>query len=165
MLALVLAAAVTWSAIAADGQPWQRLVARALFAVVLLWLARLAWRRPAGRAGRLRRRMLRLIAVLARPDLQREWAESSPSTDLAEALLADWRRAAAVSDADIAAAFPPDEARDVVALRADLEILAARLPPGDGAAGSPAWADIVDCARKTHDALARKMGTVPAFGR
>ena len=152
LASIVLAGAVAWSALASEGEDWRRLLARALFAALLLWLARLAWRRPQGRAARVRRRVLRLVGVLARPELQREWAESSPSTDMAEALLADWDRATNVAEAALAGAFAPDELAEILELRKDVTSLAGRLPVRDAAATS-AWTDLVRRAAVTHESF------------
>ena len=155
VLSLALAGIVAWSLLAAGaGQDWRQALAKAAFALVLLALARLAWRRPLGRSERLRRRVLRLLAVLARPELQSEWRESTPSTDLVDALLADWRAAVRVPPADLDAAFGPESGARVRALAEDIETLAADLPSGPGGAGHPAWARITERARVTQEVVA-----------
>ena len=166
LVAALLAVAVAWEAIE-DGPSALRTVAKLCFASLLAGLAWLAFRRPRAAADRARRRVLKLVAVLASTDLQREWAESTPSTDLAEALLSDWREAVR-DDVELGAAFDEDERVIVMELRADLETLAGRLPAGPGAASSGAWAAVCARARTAHDAMARRLalgaGSPPDMG-
>lgn len=70
-----------------------RTAARVAWVLVLVQGGRFAWRWPRGRAARARRRVLRLVAVIAAPTERRAYAESTPSTRLGESLCADWEHA------------------------------------------------------------------------
>jgi len=155
--------------IATAGDPaenWKRLVARLALALALLYVGRLAWLRPRGRAQRFRRKALRLVAFLARPELQREHAESAPSVSLAEALLADWAAMRGQLEApELRDAFAADERADL----ATLDVVVSRMAPGvpDRAgsadelavlASDPAWQAIRAAAAGTLERFAARAG-------
>ena len=119
LLSALLAILVA-SSVAAGSGSWRQALAKILFALLLLALARLAWKQPLGRAERARRRVLRLVAIALSPELRRTWSESTPSTDPDEALLADLRAALAAPAELLAAAFDAEELALVAALRAKL---------------------------------------------
>jgi len=75
----------------APSEDWLRSLARVLFALVLLVLGHVTWRVPARLPERLRRRTVNLLSMLARPETQAAWAETTPQVGLAEAFADDWR--------------------------------------------------------------------------
>ena len=117
-----LLAIVVASSAAAGSRSWLQALAKVLFALLLLALARLAWMLPRGRAERARRRVLRLVALVLSEDLRRTWAESTPSTDPDEALLSDLRAALDAPPELLAAAFDAEELALVGTLRAELAL-------------------------------------------
>ena len=150
LLAALLAAFTVAMLVAAWPEDLARVLARVALVALLLRMAWLAWRRPAGRFGRARRRLLRLAAVLADPALQADYAEVSPSTELHEALIGDWRRA---READ-AGLTPAEEA---VASRVDARAARAEaaLPAGPvrDLQERAAWQDLSQAARELQQDL------------
>ena len=145
LFAALLAAFTMAILVAAWPEDAARVLARLALTGLLLRLAWLAWRRPAGRFERARRRLLRLGAVLATPMLQDEYAEVSPSTEVHEALIGDWRRArkadAGLSPAEEALAVRVDEA----AARAEAELPAG---PVRDLQERAAWQELSHAARE-----------------
>lgn len=116
-----------------EGEPALRSVARLLFFCLLAASALRAWKMPAGRGERYRRRLLRLLATLSNAEAQREYAESSPGVHGCEALWHDWNQALRGLDRpELAEAFDELELRELRRLREDLEILARGLPAWEG---------------------------------
>jgi hypothetical protein len=116
-----------------DGEPLLRTVARLLFFALLAASALRAWRMPASRPLRFRRRLLSLLAALSHPDAQREYAESTPGVHACEALWTDWTEAVAgLDDTQLCKAFDELELRELRSLREDLSRLGAGLPPWEG---------------------------------
>src|SRR5436190_19433740 len=146
-LSALLALLVAVSLATGSGS-WRQALAKLVLAALLVALARLAWRRPLGRAERARRRILRLVAVLVSPELRRQWAESTPATDADEALHADLRAALAAPPSILAQAFGSDELPQVAGLRAALE-------RGE-------MSEARACAQAIQDAALRRAGASPA---
>ncbi len=160
-----LASAVLTLAIvrAADGEPLLRTVARLLFFALLAASASRAWKMPAGRPTRYRRRLLGLLAALSHAEAQREYAESTPGVHACEALWSDWTGAAAGLDqAELCGAFDELELSELRALREELDELARGLPPWEGQPDEvlqelrfidtePAWVAIRRRALRTFD--------------
>lgn len=161
----VLASAVLALTIvrATGGEPLLRSVARLLFFALLAASALRAWRMPAGRPTRYRRRLLSLLAALSHAEAQREYAESTPGVHACEALWHDWTGAAAGLDqSELCAAFDELELSELRALRGELDDLACGLPPWEGQPEEvlqelrfidtePAWVAIRRRALRTFD--------------
>ncbi|MEM7246518.1 MAG: hypothetical protein AAF533_14295 [Acidobacteriota bacterium] len=115
-----------------SGEPLLRTVARLLFALALAHGAWASWRSPVRRGPRQRRRLLEMLQVLSDPELQRDFAETSPALPAPMALIEDWRTvAASLDDEDVAASFDEVELRELLALRGELEQLTRFLPDLD----------------------------------
>jgi hypothetical protein len=166
LLAFILAATVLARAagLLLGGDPQEgalRLIARLAWGAALAWVGWLAWRRPRGRSERLRRRVLRVLAVLASEELQRDYAESTPSVPAPEALLADWERAILpVLRPAEPEVVTPAERSELAALDRDLVALREALPSARDAEqglailrADPAWRAVRERAAATAGRL------------
>jgi len=135
-----------------EGEPLARSVAKAALAATLLHAAWRGWRRPARSHARARQRVVRLLGVLASPDRQLDWQESTPQVPLATALLDDWKRA--TPPAVLATTFTPEERASLQRFSDALE--AARVPPDADALTlrlDPSWSRVQVAAREALAAL------------
>ena len=110
-----------------------RVIARFTWSAALFYIGWRAWRRPAGIPGRTRRRVLRVVAVLAHEQAQRDYLESSPLTPLGEALAHDWQRTYTPAKRGFDRAFDGAERAELAAFDADLKRLLAALPSSTSA--------------------------------
>jgi hypothetical protein len=152
LVAVVMAVAVL-AAVRAD-EPLTRSIAKAAFAATLGYAAWRGWRRaPQRQPDRLRRRALRLLGVLATPEVQLDYQESSPSVPLAAAMVSDWRAVVEAGEARDAFA-----AREIEALGAVSSALAGIPPEKDAAAlrDDARWREVVAAARAALAALGAK---------
>jgi hypothetical protein len=154
---------------AAPGEDWLRTLARGLFAAVLLGLSHVTWRVPAGLPQRFRRRTVRLLSMLARPETQAGWAESTPQVGLAEAFADDWTALARQRAQWGPRAFSAAEMERLAVFDAALEAAGPALlrTPSLGVRALQAtheWQALCGAARSTLAALseAQGRGKIPA---
>ena len=165
-LGLVVAFRAIEMAPAEDGL---RNIARGVFGLVLLALGHVTWRVPARLPARYRRRTVNLLSMLARPETQAAWAESTPQVGLAEAFTDDWTALARHRGAWGPRTFSEAEMQRLAEFDAVLDASRPALlrDPSMGVIALQAtreWLDLREAARATLAALseAEGRGKIPA---